>query len=117
MAVGGEWQGVSAVPTADIEHTEGFALKVTGKVRLGDTVAELHQVSRIVVACPDPHGGATRLDRMHLGGAYTQRWPQIELGPFRRESCELIIQFLRTDRFLSAAVMLEDFLTLQQEEL
>lgn len=78
-------------------------------------IAVLHRVSRIVVACPDPHGGATRLDRLQLGSAYAQRWPQIVPGPFRRESCELIIQFLRTDRFLSAPVMLPDFLALRQE--
>lgn len=77
--------------------------------------AVLHRVSRIIVACPDPHGGATRLDRTHLGSVYAQRWPQVVPGPFRRESCELIVQFLRTDRFRSAPVMLPDFLALQRE--
>ncbi|MBC8074830.1 MAG: nucleoside deaminase [Chloroflexales bacterium] len=76
-------------------------------------IAVLHKVTRIVYACPDPHGGATRLDYTRIGSVYPRLWPAIVAGPLRRESCDLIIQFLRTDKFLNAPVMLPDFLALQ----
>jgi tRNA(adenine34) deaminase len=78
-------------------------------------IAVLHKVTRIVYACPDPHGGATRLDYTRIGSVYPRLWPAIVAGPLRRESCDLIIEFLRTDKFLSAPVMLPAFLALQAE--
>ena len=39
--------------------------------------ALMHYVSRIVIACPDPNGGAANLDPMPLGTVYQQRWPEI----------------------------------------
>lgn len=68
-------------------------------------IAVLHKVSRIIVACPDPHGGATSLDPRTLGSAYANCWPVITPGPYRRESCDLILAFLQTDRFLNAIEM------------
>lgn len=79
-------------------------------------IAVLHKVTRIISACPDPHGGATTLNPATLGSVYPQLWPQLEAGPLRRESCALIIQFLRTGRFRSAPVMLPAFLALQAAE-
>jgi tRNA(Arg) A34 adenosine deaminase TadA len=76
-------------------------------------IAVLHRVTRIVYACPDPHGGATRLDRFSIGSVYGRRWPEIVVGTGRAESCALIVEFLSTDKFLNAATMLPDFLALQ----
>ncbi|NJM06909.1 hypothetical protein HC891_13080, partial [Candidatus Gracilibacteria bacterium] len=74
-------------------------------------------VTRIIYACPDPHGGATRLDRFGIGSVYGRRWPQVIVGTGRAESCALIIAFLRTDKFINATTMLPDFLALQAEGL
>ncbi len=43
-------------------------------------VVILHRVTRIVVACPDPHGGATNINPKNLGCFYAEHWPNIETG-------------------------------------
>jgi tRNA(adenine34) deaminase len=72
-------------------------------------VAVLHRVTRIVVACPDPHGGATGIDPGDLGPFYGDYWPIIESGLMRERSADLIIQFLRNEKFLSWETMLAEF--------
>jgi tRNA(adenine34) deaminase len=71
--------------------------------------AVLHRVSRIVVACPDPHGGTSRLTPESLGIFYRDHWPKIEMGLMKRPSAELIISFLKTERFISWQAMLVEF--------
>jgi len=60
---------------------------------LGSSI--LHRVSRIVFACPDPHGGATNLDKKSLPEWYSRKWPIIEGGLLRSHSYDLIIKFLQ----------------------
>ncbi|MCB8943605.1 MAG: nucleoside deaminase [Ardenticatenaceae bacterium] len=55
----------------------------------------VHHIPKIVVACPDPMGGATRLDPQTLGGWYVNSWPHIEMGLYREASWALLMQFLR----------------------
>ena len=55
----------------------------------------LHDIPKIIVACPDPFGGATHVDPQTLGDWYVKRWPSIETGLYREESYELLIQFLQ----------------------
>lgn len=74
--------------------------------------AIMHHVSKIVVACPDPNGGATELDQRNLGSAYQKRWPEFAIGPFREESRELIIKFLKMEKFKGWRAMLEQFQSL-----
>jgi hypothetical protein len=72
-------------------------------------VAVLHRVTRIVIACPDPHGGATRVDPSDLGCFYAEHWPAIEVGLMKETAIDLILRFLRTEKFLSWETMLEEF--------
>lgn len=72
-------------------------------------VAILYRVTRIVVACPDPHGGATNINPSDLGCFYAEYWPNIEQGLMKEVSVDLIIKFLRTEKFLSWEIMLEEF--------
>jgi tRNA(Arg) A34 adenosine deaminase TadA len=78
-------------------------------------IAVLHKVNRIVVACPDPHGGATRLDPASLGDVYPRIWPEVVRGPGGGAACDLIINFLHTGRFASATLMLPAFQALRVE--
>ena len=72
-------------------------------------VALLHRVTRIVIACPDPHGGATGLRPADVGLFYQTHWPVIEVGLMKEASADLIIAFLKTEKFLSWEVMLDEF--------
>ncbi len=57
--------------------------------------AILNRISRIVFSCPDPHGGATNLDKQSLSDWYNRKWPDIEGGLFKDESYELMINFMK----------------------
>ena len=72
-------------------------------------VAMMHRVSRIVFACPEPHGGTTGIDPESLGMFYREEWPDIQEGGFKGEACELIIEFLKTGKFGSWKKMLVAF--------
>jgi tRNA(adenine34) deaminase len=72
-------------------------------------VAVLHRVTRIVIACPDPHGGATRINPADLGCFYGEHWPKIETGLMKEQSVAMIIEFLKTKKFLSWERMLAEF--------
>jgi tRNA(adenine34) deaminase len=72
-------------------------------------IAMIHRVSRIVVACPDPHGGTLGIDPESLGIFYREAWPQIQTGLFREEACELVLAFLKTGKFVSWEKMLAVF--------
>jgi tRNA(adenine34) deaminase len=78
-------------------------------------IAVLHRISRIVVACPDPNGGTTRLDISMLGSVYRRWWPAVEIGLYREESCRLIEQFLITEKFLMWESMLQEFQHMRQQ--
>ncbi len=78
-------------------------------------VAVLHRVSRIVIACPDPNGGTTGLDVTSLGSVYQDWWPTLHTGLYQTQSCHLIIEFLRTEKFFSWQTMLAEFEQLQAE--
>jgi len=72
-------------------------------------VAVLHRLTRIVIACPDPHGGATGINPGDLGCFYGDYWPKIETGLMKDKSVKMIIQFLKTGKFLSWETMLSEF--------
>jgi tRNA(adenine34) deaminase len=72
-------------------------------------VAVLHRVSRIIVACPDPHGGATGIHVRDVGRFYREHWPLIQTGLMKEQSLDMIIDFLKTETFLSWETMLEEF--------
>ncbi len=55
----------------------------------------LHKIPKIIVACPDPLAGATRIKPQALGEWYINNWPRIEMGPYREESYTLLVQFLQ----------------------
>ncbi|MCK4670257.1 MAG: nucleoside deaminase [Nanoarchaeota archaeon] len=57
--------------------------------------AVLNRISRIVVACPDPHGGAAHLDPKHLTSFYVRKWPKIDSGLFKEESYQMLVDFMR----------------------
>lgn len=58
--------------------------------------AALHNISRIVFACPDPHGGATKLNSNTLSDWYVRHWPKIKGGLLKEESHELLIKFMKS---------------------
>ena len=76
-------------------------------------VAVLHRVTRVVIACPDPHGGATGINPGDLGCFYGENWPKIEPGLMKEKSMEMILQFLKTGKFLSWEIMLAEFTNLK----
>jgi len=76
--------------------------------------AVLHRVTRIVIACPDPHGGTTNVNPSDLGCFYGEHWPKIETGLMKDAAIELIFQFLKTEKFLSWETMLEEFSKMQK---
>ncbi len=56
----------------------------------------LNRITRIVYACPDPNGGAARLDPNQLGKWYVKKWPMIEqCNEFREESYILLTDYMR----------------------
>lgn len=59
--------------------------------------AVISRVTRIVYACPDPHGGASKANTSRLPSWYARHWPSIEKGPLGRESCALLLRFLRSE--------------------
>ncbi|HSH78701.1 MAG TPA: nucleoside deaminase [Herpetosiphonaceae bacterium] len=78
-------------------------------------IAVLHRVSKIVIACPDPCGGTTSIDVLSLGSVYQRWWPEIHMGLFKEESCNLIIDFLKTEKFRSWDSMLNEFQTMKEQ--
>ncbi len=86
---------------------------------LGITV--MHRIDRIVIACPDPHGGVCSVDPTLLGAFYPDVWPQMAFGLYRAESCALILEFLRGQveahkTMMSWRTMLNTFEQLSMEE-
>ena len=76
-------------------------------------IAVLHRVNRIIIACPDPHGGATNLNPNMLGSFYKMIWPRIDIGLMKEPAIDLLIKFLKTKHFLSGKQMLEKFYQLK----
>lgn len=76
-------------------------------------IALLHRVSKIIVACPDPNGGTSNLQPADLGSFYQYRWPTFHIGLFKEASYDLIIEFLKTEKFTSWETMLTEFQTMK----
>ena len=57
--------------------------------------AVVHRFSKIVYACPDPHGGTTHIDPTNLQEWYIRRWPEIKKGLFKEEAYDLMEQFMK----------------------
>jgi len=75
----------------------------------------MHRISRLVIACPDPFGGVTTLDPNRLGPLYGKWWPAIEIGLNKEQSCDLIIEFLKTEKLASWPEMVTKFQEMQVE--
>ncbi|MBT3297368.1 nucleoside deaminase [archaeon] len=60
---------------------------------LGTSV--LHRISKIVYACPDPHGGATKINPKELTDWYVRKWPEIKGGLYKEEVYDLMIDFMK----------------------
>ncbi|MDD4983636.1 MAG: nucleoside deaminase [Candidatus ainarchaeum sp.] len=56
--------------------------------------AVLHRISRIVFACPDPHGGATNINQNSLKNWYKNNWPKIDGELLKEEAYKLMITFM-----------------------
>jgi len=78
--------------TKDKVNVELFTTLEPCLMCLGSSI--LHKVSRIVFACPDPHGGATNINPKLLPYWYDMRWPSIESGLLKKESYNLLIKFM-----------------------
>ncbi len=78
-------------------------------------IAMMHRVSKIIYACPDPHGGAANVNPERLGLFYHQHWPSLEMGVYNVESCDLIIDFLKQEKSANWKVMLKAFQTMQEQ--
>ena len=76
-------------------------------------ISVMHRIPRIVVACPDPFGGAVLLDPSQLGAVYPRWWPTFETGLYKESSCDLIISFLKTKKMTSWEEMLSMFQALR----
>lgn len=77
-------------------------------------IAVLHRVKRIVFACPDPHGGARKVNPIDLGCFYAEHWPNIEEGLMKERACDLILRFLPTGKFVAWEVMLKEFSAMRE---
>lgn len=56
--------------------------------------AVMNKVQTIYFACPDPHAGATSIDK-HITSWYADQWPKIK-GPFHaRGSYDLVMKYVR----------------------
>jgi tRNA(adenine34) deaminase len=56
--------------------------------------ATLHRVDRIIYSCPDPRGGATKVDISNLPSFYKDHWPKIETDLLKEESYLMLIKFM-----------------------
>jgi tRNA(Arg) A34 adenosine deaminase TadA len=75
----------------------------------------MHRISRLVIACPDPFGGVTTFDHTQLGPFYGKWWPKIEIGLYKEKSCDLILEFLKTEKLFSWQEMVTKFHQMQVE--
>ncbi len=82
------------------------AQKSGGKISLVTTLepcllclgaATLSRVTEIIYACPDPHGGAAKLDpkSINSSGFYERKWPRIIQGPYCLESYNMLLKYMR----------------------
>ena len=55
----------------------------------------LSRVDEIIYACPDPIGGMSKVDSSNLGYWNEKHWPVFKEGPFREESYNLLINYMK----------------------
>lgn len=58
----------------------------------------MNRIDRIVYACEDPHGGATSIDPKVINEYYHDRWPKIEKDLMKKDSLEMLIQFMENQK-------------------
>ncbi|MFX0090986.1 MAG: nucleoside deaminase [Candidatus Hodarchaeota archaeon] len=71
--------------------------------------AWINKISRIVFACPDPHGGVTSLNPEILPKVYQDTWPQIQGGLHKEASYDLVCEFLKKSTTPNAPTILSCF--------
>lgn len=60
--------------------------------------AIINRISKIIYLCPDPHGGATKIKPANLSKWYKQKWPEIKEGAYRKESKDLLIEYIERQK-------------------
>jgi tRNA(adenine34) deaminase len=58
----------------------------------------LSRVDEIIYACPDPLGGMSKVDKSLLGIWNEKHWPYFREGPFKEESYELLIRYMKENK-------------------
>ncbi len=53
----------------------------------------LHRIPKITFGCPDPYGGVANLNKNNFPIFYKDKWPEIRMGLFAKESYELLLSF------------------------
>ncbi len=57
------------------------------------SISRMNRLDRIVYACPDPIGGATKLNPSKIGEWYTKKWSKIEHGIYKEESFNMLVKY------------------------
>jgi tRNA(adenine34) deaminase len=55
----------------------------------------LNRVNRVVYACKDPNGGVAHMDPSCLTPWYEKKWPVLDKGPLRDESCDVLVDYMQ----------------------
>lgn len=59
----------------------------------------MHRIDKVVVACPDPHGGAASFNPSLINDWYVQAWPKIKMGVLKEESYKLLIAYMKEHKW------------------
>lgn len=71
--------------------------------------AVLSRVNKIIYACPDPLGGMSKVDSSQLGYWNKKHWPDFIQGPFKEESYNLLIRYMKENKEIWGS-FLENFI-------
>ena len=61
-------------------------------------ISRMNRLDKIIYACPDPVGGATKMDPKSVSPWYAKDWPKIENGIYRNESYELLSKYMEENK-------------------
>ena len=62
--------------------------------------AVLCRINEIIYACPDPLGGMSKLDKSLLGVWNEKHWPNFKEGPFKEESYNLLVKYMKNNKVI-----------------
>ncbi|MBN2089115.1 nucleoside deaminase [candidate division KSB1 bacterium] len=76
----------------------------------------IHRISRLIISCPDPHGGVIHINPEDLRPWYKDHWPDIKMGLFQNESYSLIVSWLKDrQNIVICKEMLLDFESMKRK--